>query len=212
MGRERRSSLSFFVTALFGLFLNVCGETCMKAVHDGEADEEDDGRHMLGGNQRHPPRWRWINFECSSGCCGQDSIQYCCFSKESFVENDLIVGVAVGGIVIVIATIVIVVICCICHRRKRKRLTSRPTVLARLSFSSTSRPGDVTSRPSDVSLPPSYEMSTRRAEPAEVYGAFPAELFHSHPLMKKLLVPRHFHCATYTLRRPRDKEVQVCMV
>ncbi|PVD24513.1 hypothetical protein C0Q70_14996 [Pomacea canaliculata] len=51
-------------------------------------------------------------------------------------------------------------------------------------------------------------MSTRRAEPAEVYGAFPAELFHSHPLMKKLLVPRHFHCATYTLRRPRDKEVQ----
>lgn len=60
---------------------DVCGETCMKAVHDGEADEEDDGRHMLGGNQRHPPRWRWINFECSSGCCGQDSIQYCCFSK-----------------------------------------------------------------------------------------------------------------------------------
>lgn len=132
---------------------------------------------------------------------------------------------------IVIATIVIVVICCICHRRKRKRLTSRPTVLARLSFSSTSRPGDVTSRPSDVSLPPSYgsfsttfvsffksireikieriniwalecdiykyfrfisqlcfsiflsfaEMSTRRAEPAEVYGAFPAEIISQPP-------------------------------
>ena len=54
----------FFLTDLIN------GETCMKAIRSDET-----GRTYSNQNGNS---WRWVNFDCRTGCCGDKGNQQCC--------------------------------------------------------------------------------------------------------------------------------------
>ncbi|XP_070191890.1 uncharacterized protein [Littorina saxatilis] len=119
--------------------------------------------------------WRWENFECSTGCCGDTGSQHCCTEKNNAMNNPGLITAVSVGIFLLIVTLVIIVICCMCHRSRQKRsqrMRRRRHTVASLT-------------PSACSQPPSYEMTV--AMSAHMTGvAFPAEV-HAPPSYEEVM-------------------------